>query len=98
MTVTIDQEAEVIQEKPKPNYYLMALSFLNGRYVEIVVTEDALEDMKKKAFEHMKSGKVMQWENICFKASELAFVAFYKKQEAPSAPEFDNDKNQTSAD
>lgn len=86
MTATIDADVEKIEEPQGKIFYLMALSFLNGRYIEIVVTDDALEDMKKKAFDHMRSGEVMECENICFKASELAFVAFYRKEQAPSQP------------
>jgi len=91
MTATIDAEVEKIQEEPEV-FYLMALSFLNGRYIEIVVTEDALEQMKKKTFDHMRSGEVMECENICFKASELAFVAFYKKSQGLRAQSDDNVK------
>ena len=60
--------------------FVMALSFTNGKYIEVGVNHLEVADMKKRAFNHLKTGDVMECENICFKCSDMAFIAFYEKK------------------
>lgn len=80
MTQVVEAEAEkIVQEEQPAKTIVMALSFQNGRYVEVGLTPDGVEDMKKRAFAALKSSEILECENICFRCCDVAFTAFYER-------------------
>lgn len=61
--------------------FAMAISFTNGKYIEIGISHVGLQEMKERAFKSLRKSDIMECENIAFRFADVAFVAFLEKKE-----------------
>jgi hypothetical protein len=61
--------------------FVMSITFINGRFVEVGVDHAEFHSIKEKMFSALENDSVQRMENLCFRMSQVAFVAFYEKPE-----------------
>ena len=71
--------------------YVMAISFQNGKHLNIGIEHAELEKIKENAFQSMKDSTIMQLENICFRTADTAFIAFYETPEKAESDHLSNE-------
>lgn len=87
-----------MNEVPEKNYS-MGISFANGRYIEMGVSDVGFAEVKKNAFKALKKGDIMEMENICFRCQDASFIAFFDKSKStpltdkPVQPEIKTDQD-----